>query len=181
MNKTNQKGFTLIELLVVIAIIGLLSTLAVVSLNNAREKSRDSKRVSDVKQLQTALEMYYTECGGYPTGVDGTSRLSPASEYSDGTDSCSVAFGEYMSEIPEPPTPPDGSCVANNNTYYYIPCTADGDDCDDTEDGMRGASYAIEYCLGGTAGNIDPGPHYANPGGLTGDGPGATGFETDDD
>jgi len=52
-----QKGFTLIELLVVIAIIGLLSTLAVVSLNNARAKARDAKRVSDLKQISTLIEM----------------------------------------------------------------------------------------------------------------------------
>ena len=52
-----KKGFTLIELLVVIAIIGLLSTLAVVSLNSARGKARDAKRVSDVKQLSTILEI----------------------------------------------------------------------------------------------------------------------------
>ena len=55
---TNKKGFTLIELLVVIAIIGLLSTLAVVSLNNARGKARDARRVSDVKAIQTAIELY---------------------------------------------------------------------------------------------------------------------------
>ncbi|MEY4744976.1 MAG: hypothetical protein RL272_921, partial [Candidatus Parcubacteria bacterium] len=52
MTKSNNKGFTLIELLVVIAIIGLLSTLAVVALNSARQKSRDSKRVADIKQIQ---------------------------------------------------------------------------------------------------------------------------------
>jgi len=57
----NKKGFTLIELLVVIAIIGLLSTLAVVSLNNARAKARDAKRLSDVKQLSTILELQATE------------------------------------------------------------------------------------------------------------------------
>ncbi|OGF31319.1 hypothetical protein A3H09_03530, partial [Candidatus Falkowbacteria bacterium RIFCSPLOWO2_12_FULL_45_13] len=61
-----QKGFTLIELLVVIAIIGLLSTLAVVALNNARMKSRDAKRVSDIKQIQTALELYYNDANSYP-------------------------------------------------------------------------------------------------------------------
>ena len=56
----NKKGFTLIELLVVVAIIGLLSTLAVVALSTAREKTRDSKRLSDLKNIQTALELHYT-------------------------------------------------------------------------------------------------------------------------
>ena len=57
MNKA--KGFTLIELLVVIAIIGILSSVVLASLNTAREKSRDAKRVSDIKQLQLALELYF--------------------------------------------------------------------------------------------------------------------------
>ena len=56
-----QKGFTLIELLVVIAIIGLLSTLAVVALNSARAKARDAKRVADIKQVQTALELFFND------------------------------------------------------------------------------------------------------------------------
>src|SRR3990167_7007823 len=63
----NKKGFTLIELLVVVAIIGLLSTLAVVALSSARLKARDSKRLSDLKQIQTALELYYTDKSEYPT------------------------------------------------------------------------------------------------------------------
>ena len=66
--KMNKKGFTLIELLVVIAIIGLLSTLAVVALGNARVKARDAKRMSDLKQIQTALELYYTDQNAYPAG-----------------------------------------------------------------------------------------------------------------
>ena len=57
MSKSRQ-GFTLIELLVVIAIIGLLSTLAVVSLNGARQKARDARRMADVKSLQSAVELY---------------------------------------------------------------------------------------------------------------------------
>lgn len=56
-----EQGFTLIELLVVIAIIGLLSTLAVVGLGNARLKARDAKRQSDIKVIQTAIELYLTD------------------------------------------------------------------------------------------------------------------------
>ncbi len=67
-----QKGFTLIELLVVIAIIGLLSSVVLASLSSARSKSRDSQRVSTLIQLRTALELYYSKHGSYPSTVGGT-------------------------------------------------------------------------------------------------------------
>jgi len=69
-----NRGFTLIELLVVIAIIGILSSVVLASLNSARQKSRDARRISDIKQLQLALEMYYDSNNGYPTS---TAALSP--------------------------------------------------------------------------------------------------------
>lgn len=61
-----KSAFTLIELLVVIAIIGLLSTISIVALNQARSKARDSRRIADMHQLQTAVEMYYDAYGDYP-------------------------------------------------------------------------------------------------------------------
>ena len=66
MNKINKKGFTIIELLVVISIIGLLSTISVVVLNGARIKNRDTRRLADMKQLSTALELYFDIYGEYP-------------------------------------------------------------------------------------------------------------------
>ncbi|PIT96248.1 hypothetical protein COT94_01415, partial [Candidatus Falkowbacteria bacterium CG10_big_fil_rev_8_21_14_0_10_37_14] len=54
-------AFTLIELLIVIAIIGVLATLATVAVSSARGRARDAKRVSDLKQISTALEMYYAD------------------------------------------------------------------------------------------------------------------------
>ncbi len=133
-----QKGFTLIELLVVIAIIGLLSTLAVVALNNARMKSRDAKRVSDVKQIQTALELYYNDQNAYPASL-GTS----------------IAAGgvTYMASVPTNPSPEnDGDCP-DAGTYNY---TA----------GTGNTTYTLSYCLGGTTGGVNSGTHTAVPGSI---------------
>ena len=63
-------GFTLIELLVVIAIIGILSSVVLASLNSARSKGRDARRLSDIKQLQLALELWYDANGSeYPDAL----------------------------------------------------------------------------------------------------------------
>ncbi|MFH1088732.1 MAG: prepilin-type N-terminal cleavage/methylation domain-containing protein [Patescibacteria group bacterium] len=63
---SHQKGFTLLELLVVIAIIGLLSSIAVVALQNVRAEARDTKRLADVRQILLALEIYHEQFGEYP-------------------------------------------------------------------------------------------------------------------
>jgi len=91
---TKQKGFTLIELLVVIAIIGILSSVVLASLNSARAKARDAKRISDIKQIQLALEMYYDEHDGvYPAAISNTELTD------DG----------YLSVVPKDPGPAGGN------------------------------------------------------------------------
>jgi len=57
--KKYTRGFTLIELLVVIAIIGILASIVLVSLNSARKKGNDTRVISDVNQIRTALETGY--------------------------------------------------------------------------------------------------------------------------
>ena len=64
--ETKNKGFTLIELLVVISIIGLLASVVLVSLNPARGKARDTRRAADIRQFQTALEIYFSNNNAYP-------------------------------------------------------------------------------------------------------------------
>jgi len=66
-----KKGFTLIELLVVIAIIGLLSSVVLASLNTARMKSRDARRLSDLSQISKALELYYDDNSTYAVSGAG--------------------------------------------------------------------------------------------------------------
>ncbi|PJE64729.1 MAG: hypothetical protein COU90_00455 [Candidatus Ryanbacteria bacterium CG10_big_fil_rev_8_21_14_0_10_43_42] len=62
-----KKGFTLIELLVVISIIGLLASVVLASLNTARSRARDARRMTDMRQIQTALELYFNDNGVYPS------------------------------------------------------------------------------------------------------------------
>ncbi len=162
MRRSSQKGFTLIELLVVIAIIGLLSTLAVVALNSARQKARDSKRVADVKQIQTALELYFADKNGYPAAASAVT-LGTGSQVSlcgDTTGSgtsgwkaaCAGTDTTYMGLVPAAPTPVDGSCTAAQNSYSYTSAST--------------STYSLTLCLGGTVGDLTAGVKTGSPNGI---------------
>ena len=65
--KTSLRGFTLIELLVVIAIIGLLSTAIMGPVQTGLKKGRDTRKISDISQIQGALMQYAGDnTGTYP-------------------------------------------------------------------------------------------------------------------
>jgi prepilin-type N-terminal cleavage/methylation domain-containing protein len=66
--KSKEQGFTLIELLVVIAIIALLASIIIVSLQDARDRAKNSKKNQMVVQYINALELYRSEHPeqGYP-------------------------------------------------------------------------------------------------------------------
>ena len=102
MNKT-KKGFTLIELLVVIAIIALLASAIVVLVSSARKKARDSRRVNDLKEIQTALEMYNDDHGRYP---DITARSKDAS-----WNNLQTTLSKYLPRVPKDPS---------SDRYYYV-------------------------------------------------------------
>jgi len=137
-----KKAFTLIELLVVIAIIGILSTLAIVAYQSAQARARDARRLSDVKEITTALSMYLNEASIYPATLAASSTLSYNGDV-------------FMQEIPVPPTPDDG-CVGSNQ-YSYTP------------QGPFGAynSYSLQYCLGAANNQIPAGLNTATPSGMS--------------
>ena len=82
-----NKGFTLIELLIVVAIIGVFATLLMVNFIGVRQRARDAQRKSDIRQIQSALEIYRSDqsiypltnilaaCGG-PLALNGTTYMS---------------------------------------------------------------------------------------------------------
>jgi len=145
----NKKGFTLIELLVVIAIIGLLSTLAVVALSSAREKARDSKRLSDLKQIQTALELYASDSNGYPAGSDLTLGTGAGASLSKTAGfAASVSGTTYMGKVPANPTP-------GGAAYTY------------KTDAVAGTIYTIGFTLEEATGSLATGANCAQPSGIT--------------
>ena len=108
MNKNlikNNKGYTIMEILVVVAIMGLISSIAFVSLQNARAEARDVKRVADIKQVQNALELYYSKYGVYPNtecNVLLPSIVACNSNF-DAGDWISELTPEFIKELPNDP------------------------------------------------------------------------------
>lgn len=109
----SPRGFTLIELLVVIAIIGILASIVLASLNTARRKSRDARRIADVKQIQLALELYFDAATEYPTAISNA-LMAPT----------------YMPSVPVDPsgggysytplqTNAGTTCVATDSCLFY--------------------------------------------------------------
>ena len=119
LSNSSKKGFTLIELLVVIAIIGILASIVLASLNTARKKSRDARRVADIKQIQLALELYFDAKSEYP---DDTGNLDP----------------DY---IPAVPKDPDGTAYRFNSYTTSTNPPIAADDC--TEASETCLSYHI--------------------------------------
>jgi general secretion pathway protein G len=124
----------------VVAIIGLLATLSTVALNSARSRARDTRRVADVKQIQTALELYYNDMGSYPAN----GSVVPGSPVTS-------TYGTYMAQVPKSPKPVDGASCSTWTEYVYNGSTN---------------TYTLTYCLGAATGSIASGTGTATPAGI---------------
>lgn len=110
-----KRGFTLIEIMVVIAIIGILASIVMAALGTAKGSARDGRRVSDIKNIQLALSLYYNDNGFYPTDIyqayNSSDGVNPATD---------GLLGAYMSKVPNDPTT---NAVYPYSAYYTSAAT----------------------------------------------------------
>lgn len=139
------RGFTLIELLITISIIAIISAIGFVVYSVAMKQGRDSKRQSDLRSIQSALEQYYADQGFYPystttSGNPGFGEVlgytSPESFTNWIGNPCDPALPgdcpsvkSYINSLPQDPAggsysylvPPDNSC---DNSTPSTKCTS---------------------------------------------------------
>lgn len=155
--KKDIMGFTLVELLVTIGIIGILATVTVVSIGNARTKARDAKRVSEVKAIQTALALYQNEKMKFPdsgdvafilgSGVNERAVLCTTDEgFHIKKDDCAGAQ-IFMDPVPSDPLSKD--------PYFYKYTST-----------QEQQSYDLVFSLESAVGQLKAGGHTATPAGI---------------
>lgn len=130
---TTKLSFTLIEILVSATIIALLATVGLVSYVSFSQQSRDARRKADLEQIRTALEMYRSNVGSYPTLITFGGSLTYDSDV-------------YLQKIPQDPKP-------SSRTYYYSGSSADytlgaGLERGGTVCVSSGCIIDCNYCLG---------------------------------
>lgn len=134
-------GFTLVEMLVVLAIISLLSSIVFVGVQGFRAKARDSRRISDLNQIRTALVMYNTTYGNWIEAVvpacsgqnwcgygssgtgNGYFNLTNGGAYLKSTVRCLIDPGFLSAEIIDPS---GGRSGAGSYFYMKYTCTESG-------------------------------------------------------
>jgi len=161
---TKSKGFTLIELLVVVAIIGILATIILSSLSSARESARDAKRLSDIKTMQNALEIYHLENGRYPSSAT-LARGIPNSDPHNATSS-NDSWGKFETRmgitLPRDPVNDVVGDDLRNSGYAYLYRSLGGP--------CEGQEYELSYKLetdssgGGSVGRCGRGPRVGSGG-----------------
>jgi general secretion pathway protein G len=135
---TNPKGITLIEMMVVIVILGILATVIFTRVSDRPEQARRTKAQVEIRELQTALELFKLDNGFYPTTEQGLDSL--VSPPTTGKVPKNYPESGYLDKLP---TDPWGS------PYVYISPGLHGEyDLEsygaDEEDGGEGKNEDVE-------------------------------------
>lgn len=117
-----KKGFTLIELVIVVAIIGLLAAAVAVGFGRQQAKSRDARRIADIKTAQTAIESYISEKGDLPASASEICAWDVSSMPTGSPDFMSflITSGYLQKNLTDPTNEvPINSNCEGARSYYY--------------------------------------------------------------
>lgn len=81
LNYNKKNGFTMIELLVVTTIIIVLSAIGLTSFGQASKNARNGKRKADIESVRSALVLYRTDNGSYPTTNSYSVMMTTIADY----------------------------------------------------------------------------------------------------
>lgn len=110
-----KQGFTIVELLIVIVVIAILAAITIVAFNGIQQRARDSERKSELVSIQKALEMYYTDNGGYP-GCNGVMYIAGGTRTACSVSNANIVNAlspKYIATLPRDPV------NVGANSYYY--------------------------------------------------------------
>ena len=159
--RISARGFTLIEILVAISIIGIIFGVIISSVTIIQKNSRDAKRRSDLRNIQSTLQQYYSDQQFYPSSID----LGAAASITSGTGNPvpPASAKTYMSIVPKDPSSGNNYCyrayvdnsaaaTCNNGAtkcQYYVLCSQ-------LENGSAGDVDCATQCGAGYKGKIAP-------------------------
>lgn len=144
-NKQNRisrgSGFTLIELMIVVVILGLLATTIMPKILSKPDKARVQKAKFDMRQIMSALAMFRTDNGRFPTTSEGLAALvsNPGGLPDYDPDA-------YLEKVPLDPW---------KNNYVYISPGVSGRDFDLISYGKDGENGGVEYDADIESWNLD--------------------------
>lgn len=129
-----RTGFTLIELLITITIIAILSAIALVSYSAFMKNSRDAKRQSDLKFIQTALEQYHADNFKYPGELN------------------ELTLGKvYINQIPKDPTGADYSYTKEgcgpDDKAYCLRAFMENSPPPASDTNCKSRIFGVNYCV----------------------------------
>lgn len=130
-----QKGFTLVELLVVIAIIGILSTVAIVNLNSARDKAKFASAQAAMSQMATPMILCMDEQVGGGTVTWLANGPVAGSEPCDATSVSGSEFPDLGTGWSYSATGAYWGHDYNTYEWHFCAVSTSGDDIDCTQDG----------------------------------------------
>ncbi len=151
-------GFTLVELLITIGIIGILATVTVISVQNAQVKARDAKRLSEIKSLGTALDIYATDFPGLDLGCNSGDFVKDCTALQDPSAGVAINFSAYRD--------PAGTVACTNGVGK--PCQYTIRSKNPALPKPKTDDYEICFYLQGKTPLGDAGPYALFPGGQYG-------------